>query len=396
MSHLKTTTVVFVSVVLGTITGLAYTVNEFIAATEPAYQLKVRQSTGTEPIAIQQSLPQVTVQGGTTHDFGAMEVNGRGSHTFVFQNTSEAPLMIKTKSTTCKCTVSQLDQDVVPAGGSRDVTLEWNPVGTSMDFNERAEIETNDPYHPIVELTIHGRVLRALAPVPRSISLQRHSASKTVTRRVVVFSYEEGGFELTGYELLNEELASHFDVQLDLAPTAEELAADQYAKSAIALEVTIRPGLPMGPIQQKLRLKTNVAEVSQLEIPIEGTIVSVISVVGYRFSTERNLLRLGAIDADRGARAELFVLVKGPHRDSLELRLGAVDPSDVLQVELGEPSEINNGLVRKYPLSVVIPPGTRAVNRLGTKTSAYAEVHIESDHPEAKDIPIYVEFTIQG
>ena len=129
---------------------------------------------------------------------------------------------------------------------------------------------------------------------------------------------------------------------------------------------------------------------------MEGTIVSDISIVGSGFSDARNLLRLGPVDAQKGIRKKLFVLVKGPHRDNIQLRLGTIDPEDVLQVELGDPQQVNDGLVHKYPLSITIPPGSRAVNRMGTKTSSYAEIHLQSEHPEAKDVPIYVGFTIQG
>ena len=397
MFNIKTTTLVFLAVAMGAITGLAFTVKEFVGTDDPTRRLQVRetQSAG-DSLSRQQSLPQVSVAGGLIHDFGAMPIDGKGTHTFVFQNTGDAALLVKTKSTTCKCTVSQLKQEVILPGRSTDVTLKWTPNGTSPDFRQRAEIETNDPYKPIVELTIHGRVIQALVPMPQAISLRRLPASKMVNHRVVVYSYNEEKFQLTGYELLNEEQASHFNVELDLATTDEDLAIDRFAKSASALQVTIRPGLPLGPIQQKLRLRTNLPDAPYLEIPIEGTVVGDISIVGPRFSSERNLLRLGAIDGRKGISTTLYVLVKGPHRDKTELSLGMVDPADVLQVTLGDRTEINRGLVYKYPLSIEIHPGSRNLNRLGTKTSSYAEIHIQSEHPEAKDVPVYVEFAIQG
>jgi len=396
MTDKKTLLVIFASVALGTISALAYTMNEFVSSQDAHLRLQIRDGTEAVDPAVEEAMPKVKVLDGTTYDFGAMRVNAEETHTFVFQNTGDAPLMIKTKSTTCKCTVSQLKEDVVPPGQTRDVTLEWTPNGTSADFSQRAEIETNDPYHPVVALSIHGRVLRALSPVPPAISLQRLSASKNVTRRIVVFGYDESGFEITDYELLNENTASHFQVELSLTPTAEELAVDPYAKSATALQLTIHSGLPLGPLQQKIRLITTSLEMPHLEIPMEGTIVSDISIVGSGFSDARNLLRLGPVDAQKGIRKKLFVLVKGPHRDNIQLRLGTIDPEDVLQVELGDPQQVNDGLVHKYPLSITIPPGSRAVNRMGTKTSSYAEIHLQSEHPEAKDVPIYVGFTIQG
>ena len=394
---MKTTSIALLSIILGAITGLAYTVKEFVDISDPEHPLEIRRKSANEnPETLRQNVPQVTVVGGTTHDFGAMQIHGKGVYSFVFQNTGDKPLLIKTKSTTCKCTVSQLKQEEIPPGQSTDVTLEWTPNGKSVDFRQRAEIETNDPLTPIVDLTIHGRVLQALAPVPGAIVLRRLPTSKKATHRIVVYGYHEEKGDLTGYEFLNEDLASHFDVELGLTPTATERAADRFAKRASALQVTIQPGLPLGRIQQQLRLHTNVPESPYLEIPIEGTVVSDISVVGPRFSSERNLLRLGTIEAQKGISTTLYLLVKGPYRETIEMRLGAVDPGNILQVTLGERTKINNGLVVKYPLSVVVPPGTRhKINRLGTETSSYAEIHIQSDHPEVKDLPIFVEFSIQ-
>ena len=60
--------------------------------------------------------------------------------------------------------------------------------------------------------------------------------------------------------------------------------------------VGIKPGLPQGAIQQKIRLEINIPDVPPAEIKIGGRIGSPILVVGSGWDQERGLLRLGTID----------------------------------------------------------------------------------------------------
>ncbi len=57
------------------------------------------------------------------YEFGVMELYETGKHEFVFKNTGEAPLVLQKGSTTCKCTLSQLEDCSIQPGEERVVTF---------------------------------------------------------------------------------------------------------------------------------------------------------------------------------------------------------------------------------------------------------------------------------
>lgn len=394
---MKTWNVVATAIALGVILGVASIFVEFVVSYEASYRLTHTGNMAVESTPQEQhSRPKVVVEGGESHDFGVMDRRTKRLHTFVFRNEGNSPLLIKTKSTTCKCTVSQLEETKVPPGASTDVVLEWTPDGISEKFQQRAEIQTNDPLRPIVNLTIHGMVVETFRTVPSQILLRRFTSGRSYSFRIVVYTYREGGFKIVDYDFIDSKAADYINAEIDVEATAEELGDDSYATSAQAVNVTILPGLPLGPLNHRLLLKTDIEEVPVIEVPIVGTVVSDVSVVGSRFRSGSNRLRLGGIKAAEGVKHDLFIIVKGPHRDKIGLKVGAVDPHDVLQVEIGEPKKVNRGMVHKYPLTIEIPPGSRAVSRYGIPGSPPGEILIETDHPQIKQFTIYIEFAIQG
>ena len=386
-----------IAVVLGTAAGAVFTAVEFYDSLGSAHQIQIDRVNGFSVQDLTDTpRPQVIVEGGQTHDFGVMQLGIKKSHTFKFRNAGKAALFIETKSTTCKCTISKLEQDVILPGQVADVTLEWTVDRLDPIFQQRAEIGTNDLEKPIVELSIRGRVLQSVIAVPSEITLNRLSSSKPHTVRIVLYSYDNPDLQIVGNELLNAEAKEYFTVKTNMPVTADELNADPDVKHAVAVQVNIKAGLPLGAVQQKIRLTTNVDEPKYVDLPIQGNIVSDISIVGPKFHSENNLLRIGPIKAEHGTRQQLYVIVKGPYRDAVRLSLGKVDPSDVLRVTLSDRTEAKSGRFHKYPLIIYIPPGSPPTSRRGTQASHYGEIEIETTHPEAQKVRVYIDFAVQG
>src|SRR2546430_284888 len=78
-------------------------------------------------------------------DFGSMQRGTRKSHEFEIRNVGNAPLTLKSRGTTCKCTVSKVPDETVPPGGTTSIRLQWTAKSDSGPFRQTATIETNDP-----------------------------------------------------------------------------------------------------------------------------------------------------------------------------------------------------------------------------------------------------------
>ncbi len=120
------------------------------------------------------------------------------------------------------------------------------------------------------------------------------------------------------------------------------------------------------------------------------------------YHSDRKIITIGAVQRERGGTYKLQLLVKGTHAKDVQLRVGEVDPPDVLQVSIDaeHPSSINNGTVLMYPLTITIPPGSRTVSRLGGAADdagvKLGKIVIETTHPQTKQLVLFVQFAVEG
>ncbi len=346
--------------------------------------------------------PQVVIVGDETHDFGTMELYSTKSHTFVFKNAGSTPLSMTLIETTCKCTTSDVVKDkpfTIAPGEEKGVTLEWKAEEYAPVFSQSANFETNDVNRRFLRVAIRGRIIQTMRAVPSDLALTNISSNTSKTAIVRLFAFKDDKIECRRFELKNPTTADYFDVQVEPL-TDDEVALEAHAKSGLLIHVTIKPGLPIGSINQTLVLHTNIQQDGGLEIPITGSVVGDISVVGFEgFDSSKNILTLGLVKKGQGEKARLHLIVRGPHRDEVELSVDQeqVDPADVLMVQIGKPVDIGQAkTARMFPLAIEIPPNSRAVNCMGKKREDVGKIIIRSTHPTTKSIEVFVRFAVEG
>jgi len=339
--------------------------------------------------------PQAVVVAGTDFDFGVGQRNSTLNHPLQIRNDGDEPLRLEKGGTSCKCTLSDIKKSEVLPGETVEIRLDWKLETLGEEFRQTAEIQTNDPLQRTVVLAVHGTVTDLVRLDPQELTFSGIAADEGTTATVYVYGFATQDLQILSQDFVNSDTAPFFTLTWRSA-TAEELKTKPGATCGLAGTVTVKPGLPLGPINQTIQLKTNVPEAQQLELAVNGSVISDISIVGpAQFSEKRSTLTFGTVERDRGAKATLRILVKGPRRADTKLTLQKVDPEDVLAVKLGEAQEINAGAVYMYPLQVEIPPGTRLVNRLGTDQAKAGKIVIETTHPTMKTVPIQVRFAVE-
>ena len=336
----------------------------------------------------------VALVDGDFHDFGTMPLEQTGSYIFKIRNDGPAPLELTRGESTCKCTEFTISHEELLFGEIGEVLLKWKPDELKVDFEQSANVITNDPVHPMVKLTIHGQVLLAARPVPPRLSLGRILGSKAHTSRIVVYGYRDEPVRINDFKTSTPENRERFEIRAEPL-TPELLLNEPSATSGQSVMLTVKAGLPLGPLQETVRLQTNQSELPVIEVPVYGMVVGDISIVGRNFRDEKNILVLGAVTFDKGARQMLHILVKGPYRRDVTLSLESIDPSDVLRATIGEPNDINGGVVIKYPLLVEVVPDSRPVTRRGTEQSQLGVIKIKTTHPHSKEVPVFVDFAVQ-
>jgi hypothetical protein len=377
---------------LGATVGLVWAASEFVlwpvvdrTPVSPSVQGISGAGNQGEPRAVVET---------TVYDFGVLDEHAKGSHDFVIRNEGTAPLRIEQGSTSCRCTTSLVDQKTVPPGEKTVVTVNFDLKGFVGPYSQSATIFTNDPRNPRIVLSIRGKVTKAIQSVPTELVLTRIPANQSTTAEFRLIGYRPAPLQVSEWQFTERDNAQHFRLHLEPLP-AEELSDYPGASSGILGKLTIEPGLPLGAFSQKLLLKTNYPEASQLEIPIRGTVAAEISVVAPGWDESRSLLRLGTFRRDSGLQRRFFIRVSRTLADRAAFALEKVFP-EFIEVEVGSISRVGDSPAVLVPITIRFPKGCPAGNYLGLEGQPAGYILLTTGVPEAPELKINLSFLIEG
>ena len=102
-------------------------------------------------------LPRITFKQ-KNFDFGVLIEGEKVAHTFKFENTGNADLVITKVSTTCGCTVADYPKDPIPPGGKGKIEVVFNSAGKHGYQHKIIRILANTQPN-LTELSIDAQVL---------------------------------------------------------------------------------------------------------------------------------------------------------------------------------------------------------------------------------------------
>jgi len=330
------------------------------------------------------------------HDFGNMDAHASGSYGFEVRNTGGVPLRLTKGSTSCKCTITDLEEAEVPPGGSVKVTVMWTGKDFLGPFTQTATVFTNDPENPELTLTIKGRITVSVRAQPAEVVFSRVALGDTVSGRVKVYGYRSEPLKISGVRLDDPTTAAFYQVSYEPIPP-DEVMAEPGATGGYLVRVTVKSGLPLGAFQQKILVTTNLKEVPTLAIPVRGMVGSEVAIVGgHGWDEKSGVLSFGVVDPREGAEGTLRIRVGGPRCKEVTVKPVQIDPPDLLSVAVGQVNVLSSGQVAVVPLTISIRKGSRPANYLGPDPSNYGRITIETNHPDARQLQILVRFAVEG
>ena len=339
-----------------------------------------------------QVLP-VAIAEETEFDFGvAKNQTNDHRHTFTVRNDGEAPLKFVGYDVSCnKCTFVDLPTEELAPGESCEIVVRWNVDTFEDHFRQSASVQTNDPFHPLLRFVISGQVVRALEIAPRELVLSNVQAGVPAAVKARLLAYFSDELRIVSHHFADAATAEYFEVET--APLAD---ADlpPGAKSGLELTLKLQPGLPLGTIQQTLKLTTNLEDAPEAEIPIKGRVSGAVSIIGKGWDKDRNLLEIGPVRRSAGGHWKLTLVVRGPHREGLKLEPPEQTDADVLRITYGEPSAVKGGATTLIPLMFEIPPQSRLVSHMGGDTGKLAVVTIPTNKSELGRVKMLVKFAV--
>ena len=250
--------------------------------------------------------------------------------------------------------------------------------------------------------SVAGKVQQLALPDLPLVKFSTVSRSEEQKFETKIYGFRDKDLVITGHSFSDEETAKFFEVKT--APLPKEEWEDSLATSAIRVSVRIKSGLPIGVVRQIIVLETNKSDIAPMDVAVEMTVVSDISVNGpSRFNDETNMLMLGAVDSEKGAEERLHLVVKGEYKEDVEFSVLEIDPESALEVEIGDPFDLHdtdaNGVktlvTRMVPVKIRVKKGSSSVRRLGSKQGALGKISFATKHPEIEQFDVTVGFAVQ-
>jgi hypothetical protein len=394
----RTTLIIAVSVIAGVAIGLVATMAELGIAPDGGSAVKFGyQAMHSLPDIVNKpgEIPKAAVAANDLeYNFGKADKEAKGRHEFVVRNDGNGKLSLAKGETSCVCTVSAIDRNILAPGESAHVTLEWH-AKTLGPFRQSATIITNDTSRPVIEFSVAGEYVATVRVTPDEISFNGLAPDEPVTREVRIISFAPTPLEVTNPTFSDHTTAKFFAVNLEKL-SVDELKQEEGAKSGWLAKVVIKPGLPAGTFEQKITLNLNLPEKPTAEITVEGKVngpMELTGGAGANWDAEHNMLMLGEVQSQEGAKAQLFVTVRGEMRDRVKLAVGEVS-ADSLRVSLGEPQKISATVTRR-PVLIEVPRGSRPVDHLGNDQGHLAYVTLKTGLAEPAELRFSVRYIVE-
>lgn len=317
----------------------------------------------------------------TEFDFGVMDPLADGMHEFVIRNRGNAPLKLRVGDTTCKCTVGGISNDEIAPGEEGKVKLTWNTGRFNLFYSHYAAIETNDPFHKMIDFNVRGKVRQELnIDVPEVVVPKMQPGSST-TVSVLLYSQMHDNFRISN---LKSNIKG-FDWKAETLTPADMPGYD--AKMVQRLTFTLPATMPQGAFSDTLQLQVLPGDVSStpidFTIPLQGRMGLRFTMYGSAISStsggEANI-DLGSTFQGQAKSTKVLVKIRDDE-PVLENTTFTLEPN-FLKAEL-TPHVSQEAVAGLYDLVITIPEDAPACQFLG---SPPGKIRIKTGHPRIGDV----------
>jgi hypothetical protein len=261
-------------------------------------------------------------------------------------------------------------------------------------FMTDGDLITNDPVNSTFHVVIGGKVVPGLRAIPQDLVLEGISGNESHQLGFTIFDFRGGPLGVKKFHLEKADTAANFEISYE-AVSPEDLSDEPGAKGGFDFTVVLKPGLPLGPINQKIHVTLDREGSDQIVVPIRGRVVGDITFLGPGYDAAKGFVALGTVSSETGISRTVHVMVKGPQRHEMDLKVTRLRPEGVLEATLGEPRQINDGAVVMIPLEIRIPTGAPAGDHLGNEPGSMGLIQLESSGPRPEKALLYASFLVE-
>ena len=350
-------------------------------------------------------------------DFGMMKPGDEGAHTFIVKNVGTDDLRLRLGATTCKCTLGDLKREALAPGETTEITLSWTVESEGEpDFNQSAQVLTNDPEKVAISLEIKGQIVEKVDITPVTWSFGEVATGEPLEITGTIYNFMDENILPGEPYFSSDELTALSTFKIEqYEPTEEVDGIRSTATEAFKVTIQVASGMRQGAVSQNFILPfqrlddegkvmptppdavENGGEM--IAVKTEGKIVGTLGMINSSklsgVSGGGYLYKFGRLGKDDNLKGKVMVTLRGEDRDTTKLKISdKILPQGVLKATLGEPN--NRKTMTLYPLEIEVVPGKEPVERMGTTKDDYGSIWIESDNPKVTPMRIAIKFAIEG
>ena len=283
------------------------------------------------------------------YDFGVMDALAEGTHAFVIRNRGGGPLELALGEASDASVRGEVRPAVVPPGQAGEVRVTWTTAASQPAYVAGVLVETNDPSHREIRLTVRGTVRVQIAAEPKQPTIPAIEPGQAASFSTLVYSQSSSLLPLP------QATCSIAGAACTLTPAPADRLARVQAESGYLVSVTLPPDMPSGPFQGVLHVAARAMtgglhEPLPLDIPFSGRVLRRLAVYGAGVE-EPGIVDLGMHPSGRGYRHRLLLKVRDED-PRLNLVRAEFKP-EFLQASLAPAG--TDGKEHLYHLDITIP-----------------------------------------
>ncbi len=217
---------------------------------------------------LSQAGPQIKFKE-SSWDFGKMKEGQVKTHQFVFENTGDAPLVVKRVRTSCGCAAALVSDKTIEPGKKGEIKVTFDSRGYEGSVSKYVYVETNDKARSVVQLIISAMI--EVPPRPR-IDLEKYNfdaglilEGEPILAQSVIINRGEQELRVS----FSHRDAKYFHDGKEISSELRIAAGEE-----AAVEIEIPPRSRQGLIREYILLKSNDTRRPNLSLYVSGYIIT--------------------------------------------------------------------------------------------------------------------------
>ncbi len=204
----------------------------------------------------------------TSHDFGTVAKGSKQQYAFEFSNIYKEDIHVASVRSSCGCTSPSVTKDTLKTWETSEIVAVYNTKSHVGYKGATVTVTIDRPYYAEVQLTVSGHIRSDVVFTPGVVDFGSVEAGAGAETKIDV-SYLGGR---SSWQIADVRSANQF-LEVELEEISRGGGRVNYT-----MLVRLKPGAPAGILQDQLAIVTDEPGAKSLSLPVEGQLVSPLSV----------------------------------------------------------------------------------------------------------------------